>query len=143
MICPFCGFDQLKVIDKRDTSDLLIRRRREWEKCEKRFTTYESITESEIFVIKKNGLKEKFDKEKLKRGLILSCKKRPVTIERIDDLVSDIEQALRKSGESEFSSEHIGNLVLERLKSTDEVAYIRFASIFKNFTSIQDFRVKF
>jgi len=140
MLCPFCGSEDLKVVDKRNVSDMLIRRRRECNGCNKRFTTYERITESELFVIKKSGVKEKFNKEKVKKSLLLSCKKRPVTVEQIDNIVNEVDHLLRKSGDVEFDSEYIGNQVLEKLKSIDDIAYIRFASIFKNFNSINDFR---
>ena len=139
MLCPFCGSDSLKVIDKRNASDLLIRRRRECDSCNKRFTTYERITESEIFVLKKDGFKEKFNSEKLKRGIILACKKRPVTIEQIDNIIMEIEHILRRAGESEFNSDYIGNLILDRLRKIDDISYIRYASIFRKFETIQDF----
>jgi len=140
MKCPFCNNEDLKVVDKRDTSDSQIRRRRECNSCHKRFTTYERVSESDIYIIKKRGFKERFDKEKLKKGIILACNKRPVTIETIDNVVSDIELALRNSGTSEFESSHIGNLVLDRLKSIDSVAYLRYASFFNNFNTVQDFK---
>lgn len=140
MKCPFCGKEDLKVVDKRDSSELQIRRRRECNSCNKRFTTYERISEFDIYVVKKGGFKERFDKEKLKKGIILACKKRPVTLETIDNIVSEVEQALRISDKTEFDSSYVGNLVLDKLKDIDSIAYLRFASFFKNFSRVQDFK---
>jgi transcriptional repressor NrdR len=140
MKCPYCNSEELSVIDTRDVSDAIIRRRRECEKCNQRFTTYEKIGEVDFFIIKKDGSRQKYDKEKMKRGIILACKKRPVTIESIEDLISKVEQELRREGNVEISSEHIGNLVMKYLKELDDVAYIRFASIYKAFKTANDFK---
>ncbi len=140
MKCPFCGKDDLKVVDKRDISDLLIRRRRECNVCNKRFTTYERITESEILILKKTGSREKFDKNKLKQGIFLAVKKRPVTLEQVDNIVETVEHLLRSSGNIEFESAYIGSLVLEQLKKIDDVAYLKFASYFKSFKNLEDFK---
>jgi len=140
MICPFCGSEDLSVVDKRDVSEAVIRRRRECLKCEQRFTTYEKIGDVDFFVIKKDGSREKYDKEKMKRGIILACKKRPVTIEAIEELISKIEQDLRREGNVEVSSEQIGNSVMKYLKELDDIAYIRFASIYKAFKTTNDFK---
>jgi len=138
--CPYCGSEELRVVDKRDISDVLIKRRRECIKCNQRFTTFEKIGNIDFFVIKKDDSREKYDKEKLKRGIILACKKRPVTIKEIDELISKVEQDLRKEGNLEVKSETIGNKVLNYLKKLDVVAYIRFASIYKAFKTPKDFK---
>jgi len=140
MKCPYCNSEELSVIDTRDVSDAIIRRRRECEKCNQRFTTYEKIGEVDFFVIKKDGSRQKYDKEKMKRGIILACKKRPVTIEAIEDLISKVEQELRREGNVEISSDQIGHLVMKYLKELDDVAYIRFASIYKAFKNTNDFK---
>ncbi len=140
MKCPYCNSEELSVIETRDVSDAIIRRRRECEKCSQRFTTYEKLGEVDFFVIKKDGSRQKYDKEKIKRGIILACKKRPVTIEAIEDLISKVEQELRREGNVEISSEQLGNIVMKYLKELDDVAYIRFASIYKAFKTTNDFK---
>lgn len=140
MNCPFCNSDELSVVDKRDISDALIKRRRECLKCNQRFTTYEKVGDVDFFVIKKDGTREKYDREKVKRGVILACKKRPVTLEAIDDLIMKVEHDLRRDGNVEVSSEDIGNTVMKYLKDLDDVAYIRFASIYKAFKTANDFK---
>ena len=140
MKCPECKKSESKVIESRELYDgELIRRRRECLKCQMRFTTYERITESELFVIKRDGFKEKFNSDKLRNGLLLACKKRPVTIEQIENIIVEIEHIMRRTGQSEFNSDYIGNLVLVRLQNIDDVSYIRYASIFRNFDTIEDF----
>jgi len=140
MNCPFCNSEELSVVDKRDVSDALIKRRRECLSCKQRFTTFEKLGDLDFFVIKKDATRERYDKEKIKRGIILACKKRPVTIEAIEELISKVEQDLRKEGNVEVSSEDIGNTVMKYLKDLDEVAYIRFASIYKAFKNTNDFK---
>jgi len=140
MKCPFCNSEELSVVDKRDVSDALIKRRRECLSCKQRFTTFEKLGDLDFFVIKKDATRERYDKEKIKRGIILACKKRPVTIEAIEELISKVEQDLRKEGNVEVSSEDIGNTVMKYLKDLDEVAYIRFASIYKAFKNTNDFK---
>lgn len=140
MKCPFCEASEISVIDTRDVSDTIIRRRRECDSCKQRFTTYEKVGEVEFFVIKRDGSKEKFDKDKIKRGLISACKKRPVTVESIEELISKVVKDLKLEGNLEITSEQIGALVMKYLKDLDEVAYIRFASIYKAFGNANDFK---
>ena len=130
MKCPFCNFADTKVIDSRAQDDnSVIRRRRVCEKCGKRFTTYERVDMIPITVIKRDGTREIFDKAKLQNGIMKSCNKRPVTAQQIQKLVDDIENTLAGSGEREVESKQLGNMVIERLKDLDEVAYVSFASV--------------
>ncbi len=139
MKCPFCGYPETSVVDSRESSDgFVVRRRRECPKCGKRFTTYERI-ETNIVVIKKDGRRESFDREKLKTGILKACEKRPVSLEDVDKMVTEIEATLRSKG-PEVSSKEIGNLVMKKLKKVDKVAYIRFASVYKEFADIEDFK---
>ena len=140
MKCPFCGYTDSKVIDSRPAEDgTTIRRRRECLDCQKRFTTYEVIERMPLVVIKRDGSRQAFDKVKIINGLVRACEKRPVTMTQIEDLASDIEQELRGRLESEVSSETIGEMVMARLKELDEVAYVRFASVYRSFKDINTF----
>ena len=140
MKCPFCNFADTKVIDSRAQDDnSVIRRRRVCEKCGKRFTTYERVDMIPITVIKRDGTREIFDKAKLQNGIMKSCNKRPVTAQQIQKLVDDIENTLAGSGEREVESKQLGNRVIERLKDLDEVAYVRFASVYRQFKDINSF----
>lgn len=140
MRCNQCGCILSKVIDSRSTDDgKAIRRRRECEQCGRRFTTYETIETTPILVIKSNGNRQQYDSNKLKNGIIKSCEKRPVSITDIDKLVADITKQLEQSMEGEVSSKKIGGLVMEGLKQLDEVAYIRFASVYRQFKDSQTF----
>lgn len=140
MKCPFCNFADTKVIDSRAQDDnSVIRRRRVCEKCGKRFTTYERVDMIPIIVIKRDGTREIFDKAKLQNGIMKSCNKRPVTAQQIQKLVDDIENTLAGSGEREVESKQLGNMVIERLKDLDEVAYVRFASVYRQFKDINSF----
>lgn len=140
MKCPFCNFADTKVIDSRAQDDnSVIRRRRVCEKCGKRFTTYERVDMITITVIKRDGTREIFDKAKLQNGIMKSCNKRPVTAQQIQKLVDDIENTLAGSGEREVESKQLGNMVIERLKDLDEVAYVRFASVYRQFKDINSF----
>ena len=140
MKCPFCNFADTKVIDSRAQDDnSVIRRRRVCEKCGKRFTTYERVDMIRITVIKRDGTREIFDKAKLQNGIMKSCNKRPVTAQQIQKLVDDIENTLAGSGEREVESKQLGNMVIERLKDLDEVAYVRFASVYRQFKDINSF----
>ena len=140
MKCPFCNFADTKVIDSRAQDDnSVIRRRRVCEKCGKRFTTYERVDMIPITVIKRDGTREIFDKAKLQNGIMKSCNKRPVTAQQIQKLVDDIENTLAGSGEREVESKQLGNMVIERLKDLDEVAYVRFASVYRQFKDIDSF----
>lgn len=140
MRCPFCGHDNSQVKDSRPTDDgAAIRRRRQCEGCAGRFTTFERIQLREIMVVKSEGRSETFDREKLERSITLACRKRAIDAVKIDRLVSGIQRQIETSGESEVSSQRIGQLAMEGLKALDSVAYIRFASVYKDFTEARDF----
>ena len=140
MKCPFCNNEDTKVIDSRSQDEnTTIRRRRFCEKCGKRFTTYERIDTIPMTVIKNNGTRETFDKNKLMSGIMKSCNKRSITVAQIQSIVDDIENAVMSSMDKEIESKNIGNMVMERLKSIDEVAYVRFASVYRQFKDINTF----
>ena len=140
MRCLFCNCTESKVIDSRSADDdRTIRRRRECTGCGKRFTTYETIEVAPILVVKSNGNRQSFDKDKIKRGIIKACEKRPVPIEKIDDLVDDIAKQVYNSMEQEISTKAIGEMVMEGLKKLDEVAYVRYASVYRSFKDISSF----
>ncbi len=140
MKCPFCGFEESKVIDSRPTDEgERIRRRRECIKCTKRFTTYEIIENVPILVVKKDKTRETFDRSKLIKGMVIACQKRPVSIETIEKAVDEIETTLQNSLDREVTSVHIGELVMEKLKEIDQVAYVRFASVYKQFKDVNAF----
>ena len=140
MKCPFCSFEESKVIDSRPTDEgQRIRRRRECLECGKRFTTYEVIESLPIIVIKKDKSRETFNRNKLMTGLLRACEKRPVSIDMLDTLIDEIEVMIQNSLDREVSSEKIGELVMEKLKKIDEVAYVRFASVYRQFKDINTF----
>jgi len=140
MKCPFCGYPESKVVDSRPTDESeKIRRRRECLSCKKRFTTYEMIENVPLIVIKKEGSRELFDRNKLQRGLMRACEKRPVTTEQIDELVNDIESYFQNLLAREVPSKKIGEYAMTRLKELDEVAYVRFASVYREFKDIDSF----
>lgn len=140
MRCPSCGYEESKVIDSRSADDgSAIRRRRECLKCQNRFTTYERLGERPVIVLKSDGSQEAFDRQKLFRGLLIACAKRSIGPETIDQLIDDIENSLRNSGTSEVRSKALGEMVLERLAGIDDVAYIRFASVYKDFKDAREF----
>ena len=140
MKCPFCGFEESKVIDSRPTDEgQRIRRRRECLECGKRFTTYEVIESLPIIVIKKDKSRETFNRNKLMTGLLRACEKRPVSIDTLDNIIDEIEVIIQNSLDREVSSEKIGELVMEKLKKVDEVAYVRFASVYRQFKDIGTF----
>ena len=140
MKCPFGGYEESKVIDSRPTDEgERIRRRRECLNCAKRFTTYEMIESLPIIVIKKDGSRETFDRQKLLTGMLRACEKRPVSIETLDRVISEIETVIQNSLDREVSSDKIGELVMEKLKDIDEVAYVRFASVYRQFKDINTF----
>ena len=139
MNCPFCNSTRLKVTNKR-TSPEGIRRRRECLGCSKRFTTYEKIAESDIYVVKKDGSREKFDGTKLKRGLDKAFEKRPVSQDKINRVVFEIEEQIRKKGKKEIKSKIIGEMMMKKIKKLDKVAYVRFASVYRDFKDIDDFK---
>ena len=137
MKCPFCGYEESKVIDSRPTDEgEKIRRRRECISCGKRFTTYEIIESVPIVVVKKDKSRQAFDRVKLFNGMLRACEKRPVSIEQLDKVVSEIEADLQNSLDREVTSVHIGELVMDKLKELDEVAYVRFASVYRQFKDI-------
>ena len=140
MKCPFCGYSESKVIDSRPTDEgERIRRRRECMNCSKRFTTYEIIESVPIIVVKKDKSRESFDRNKLFNGLLRACENRPVSIETIEKIVDEIETTLQNSLDREVTSIHIGELAMDKLKDTDEVAYVRFASVYRQFKDINTF----
>ncbi len=138
MRCPYCGSPESKVVDKRDT-DTTTRRRRECLGCTRRFTTYERAEVLDLYVIKKDGRREAYDRQKLRQGIIKACEKRPVGLPEIDALVSQIEQELLTRRRTEVSHQFIGELVMEALRNVDNVAYIRFASVYREFKDASDF----
>lgn len=139
MQCPYCNYKESKVIDSRHTDQHSIRRRRECEECKKRFTTYEKIETTPVIVIKKDNSREYFDINKLKNGILKSCEKRPVSIEDIENIISYVENEINKSLQSEIETKIIGELIMEKLKNIDEVSYIRFASVYRQFKDINTF----
>lgn len=140
MRCPYCHHDNTGVIDSREAEDQAsIRRRRECDRCNKRFTTYERVEGIDLKVIKKDGSKEDFSRDKLKRGLIKATWKRPVSIADIEALIDEIEALLRRKRTSEVKSWEIGNLVINRLKKLDPLSYLLFASVYRDFDSLEDF----
>ena len=140
MKCPYCSFEESKVIDSRPTDEgERIRRRRECLSCQKRFTTYEIIESLPIIVIKKDKSREVFNRDKLLNGLLRACDKRPVSLEKLENMIDDIEVVLQNSLDREVSSDKIGELVMDKLKEVDEVAYVRFASVYRQFKDIGTF----
>lgn len=140
MRCPFCGYSESKVIDSRPADEgASIRRRRECLSCRKRFTTYETVESLPIMVVKKDGSRQSFDRAKLLRGMIRACEKRPVSMASLEKIADEIEQDLQNSMEQEIKTEVIGEQVMAKLKSVDEVAYVRFASVYRQFKDIDTF----
>lgn len=140
MKCPYCGSLDSKVVDSRHSEDgLSIRRRRECLNCQKRFTTYENVESLPIIVVKKDNSRQSFDRNKILNGMVRACEKRPVPLADLEAAATEIEQILQNSLEREVSTERIGELVMERLKPLDEVAYVRFASVYRQFKDINSF----
>jgi len=140
MKCPFCGFNEDKVIDSRSSNeDKSVRRRRECEKCKRRFTTYEYIEEIPLMVIKKDGRREAFDRNKIISGILKACEKRPVSMEKVEAVVDKVEKELQKSFDKEVKAQVVGELVMDYLHKLDEVAYVRFASVYRQFKDINQF----
>lgn len=140
MKCPYCGFQDSKVVDSRHSEDgLSIRRRRECLDCQKRFTTYETVESLPVIVVKRDSSREAFDRNKILNGMVRACEKRPVPMAELERLTTEIEQILQNSLDREIKSERIGELVMERLKPLDEVAYVRFASVYRQFKDINSF----
>ena len=140
MKCPFCGCDDTQVKDSRDADDnTAIRRRRECSECGSRFTTFERVQLRDLIVVKKNGEKVMFDRDKLARSIFLAVRKRPVSSERLEKVVNSIQRRLEASGEAEIASTQIGEFVMQALASLDHIAYIRFASVYRDFKEVSDF----
>ncbi|MFU0823959.1 transcriptional regulator NrdR [Clostridium sp.] len=140
MKCPFCGFEESKVVDSRSTEDhKAIRRRRECLKCSKRYTTYEKIEDIPVLVIKRDSNREYFDKSKIINGLLKACQKRPVSRMQIDGIADEVEKRLSNDMLTEVKSEFIGEMIMEKLKNIDEVSYVRFASVYRQFKDINTF----
>jgi len=140
MNCPYCGFREDKVVDSRSTRDsLAIRRRRECLKCGRRFTTYEYIEDVSLMVIKKDGRREAFDRKKILTGIMKACEKRPISVDKMEEIVASVERAIHKKSEREVSSRLIGEMVTEKLKRLDDVAYVRFASVYRQFQDVSEF----
>ena len=140
MRCPFCNYFDSKVVDSRPTDEgQAIRRRRECIKCGKRFTTYEKIEEIPIMIVKKDGNRQSYDRNKLLNGIIKACEKRPVSMSTIEKIVDEIEKSLSNSLEREVTSVEIGEMIMDKLKEIDEVAYVRFASVYRQFKDVNSF----
>jgi len=140
MKCPFCNHNEDRVIDSRETSDATaIRRRRECSSCNKRFTTYEYVEKTPLMVIKKDSRREPFIREKILSGLRNACQKRPISMEKIEKIVIEVEAEIQKKFDQEVDSRHIGELVMEKLSKLDDVAYVRFASVYRQFKDINQF----
>ena len=140
MKCPFCFNDESKVVDSRSTDDnTTIRRRRECTKCNKRYTTYEKIEDIPILVVKRDSTRENFNREKIVNGLIIACQKRPISRKQIEELAEDIEKSISNNMLTEVESEKIGEMVMKRLKEIDEISYVRFASVYRQFKDINTF----
>lgn len=140
MICPFCAHETTKVVDKREGADgKTTRRRRECGKCGRRFTTFERVETLDLLIVKKEGKREIFDRAKLRTGIIKACEKRPISAELIEKVIDEIEGELRKSDKREVPSKEVGELVIKKLKKLDKIAYIRFASVYRQFADISDF----
>ena len=138
--CPFCFFDESKVVDSRSTDDnTTIRRRRECTKCGRRYTTYEKIEDIPILVVKRDLTRENFNREKIVNGLIIACQKRPISRKQVEELAEDIEKSISNNMLTEIESSVIGEMVMERLKAIDEVSYVRFASVYREFKDINTF----
>ncbi len=140
MRCPSCKDLEDKVIDSRMSAEgNSIRRRRECLKCGKRYTTYEYVEEAPLMIVKRDGVRQRFDREKLKTGLIKACEKRPISMDKLDELVDEIEREVQKKADKEIKSTEIGKMVMERLYNIDEVAYVRFASVYRRFKDVSHF----
>jgi len=140
MRCPFCGHKEDKVVDSRATSEeAAVRRRRECLKCGKRFTTYEYVEEVSLLVIKKDGSRQSFDRKKILSGIVKACEKRQISVEKMEEIIAQVERAIQKKSDREVPSTRIGELVMEKLKLLDDVAYVRFASVYRQFKDVGQF----
>jgi transcriptional repressor NrdR len=141
MKCPFCGHVESKVIDSRESKKgISIRRRRECLSCARRFTTYEKIEEIPYMVVKKDGSRQLFDRQKLLRGMLKACEKRPIAVNRLEEIIDEVEAKLQERPEREMKASEIGQLVMDRLKELDKVAYVRFASVYREFRDVMEFK---
>ncbi len=141
MKCPFCGFYDSRVLESRPTDDASsIRRRRECPHCGRRFTTYERVEETPLLVIKKDGSREMFSRQKILSGMLRACEKRPIPLETLENAAYEVERALRETGRGEVTSKEVGEMVMEKLRKIDDVAYVRFASVYREFTDLMGFR---
>lgn len=140
MNCPFCGHKEDRVVDSRESREGdLVRRRRQCLKCDRRFTTYERIDEVPYMVVKKDGRREKFDRQKVLSGLLKACEKRPVSMPRLAEIVDEVEAKLAESTDREINTTEIGEILMSRLKSLDKIAYVRFASVYRDFQDVEAF----
>lgn len=139
MKCPYCGKENTRVIDSRPTDDSSIRRRRQCDECGKRFTTYEKVETLPLIVVKKDNNREPYDREKIVAGIVRSCHKRTISMKQINDMVDDIEGQIFNMGEKEIPTTTIGSIVMDKLKDLDEVAYVRFASVYREFKDVNTF----
>ena len=139
MKCPYCGKENTRVIDSRPTDDSSIRRRRQCDECGKRFTTYEKVETLPLIVVKKDSNREPYDREKIVAGIVRSCHKRPISMTQINDMVDDIEGQIFNMEEKEIPTTTIGSIVMDKLKDLDEVAYVRFASVYREFKDVNTF----
>ena len=139
MKCPYCGKENTRVIDSRPTDDSSIRRRRQCDECGKRFTTYEKVETLPLIVVKKDNNREPYDREKIVAGIVRSCHKRPISMKQINDMVDDIEGQICNMEEKEIPTTTIGSIVMDKLKDLDEVAYVRFASVYREFKDVNTF----
>lgn len=139
MKCPYCGKENTRVIDSRPTDDSSIRRRRQCDECGKRFTTYEKVETLPLIVVKKDNNREPYDREKIVAGIVRSCHKRPISMKQINDMVDDIEGQIFNMEEKEIPTPTIGSIVMDKLKDLDEVAYVRFASVYREFKDVNTF----
>ncbi len=143
MRCPFCGSVESKVIDSRESKKgISIRRRRECISCKRRFTTYEKIEEIPYMVVKKDGSRQPYDSQKLLRGMMKACEKRPIQISQLEEIIEEIESKLQERPEKEMDASEIGEFVMEKLKALDKVAYVRFASVYREFKDVGDFKME-
>jgi transcriptional repressor NrdR len=141
MRCPFCSSMDDKVIDSRVSGEgASIRRRRECLKCGKRFTTYEYVEEAPLMIVKRDGSRQRFDREKIKSGIMKACEKRPISMEKIEEILDEIEREVHRKTDKEIKSTSIGNMVMEKLYNLDEVAYVRFASVYRRFKDVSHFK---
>ena len=141
MKCPYCSFPESKVIDSRESKvGLTIRRRRECLACNKRFTTYEKIEEIPYMVIKKDGRRQRFESQNVLRGLLKACEKRPIPLTKLEEIVEEIETLIQETPEKEIETSRIGQILMDRLKSLDKVAYVRFASVYRDFKDVLEFK---